>query len=320
MRLSAFGALALALTLGTAANAADLIQNGNFTDTTGLAPYLGGFSGSEVDPAFHNTGGAVDHWTSGNGAGDNVTYNIWFKGDGTEKGVNTGTDAKSRWGEAGQRPNANYTGACNLAGCGGAFMILDGDPVAQGPFSQVVNGLVAGTTYSLTFDWAAGELQDRQGFATEQLHVFLDAAEQSTSIYHNTASPITNPGSFSGWQQVTMLFTATTTSQTLEVPLRRLAVEQPAAGGLPGRRVAESPDHHPHRDAGTGHLGDDAVGLWRSGRHAPPPARAGRRLTRGPSPPDRKGARLRRGALSFWPSPQACNPFPSRHDRAMNFA
>src|SRR4051812_14542430 len=211
MRLAALGALALALTLGTAANAANLIVNGDFNTTTLGA--LAGWSGSEVDPAFGNAG-AVTGWTSGTGAGDSKTYNIWFKGDGTEKGGNSGTDAKSRWGEAGQRPNANYTGACNLAGCGGAFMVLDGDPVAAGPFSQIVNGLVVGKKYALTFDWAAGELQDRTGFTTEQLHVFLGGDEQSTSVYHNTANPTTNPGSFSGWQQVTMLFTATSTTET----------------------------------------------------------------------------------------------------------
>ena len=115
MRLPVLGAFALALTLGTAAHAGtNLIQNGNFDQTTGLGS-LTGFSGSEVDPAFHNAN-AVDSWVSGTGASDNVTYNIWFKGDGTEQGGPTGTDATSRWGEVGQRPNASYTGACDLAG------------------------------------------------------------------------------------------------------------------------------------------------------------------------------------------------------------
>jgi hypothetical protein len=215
MRLWTFGAFALALTLGTAANAAgpNLVTNGDFSLTT--LGSLSGFSGSEVDPGL-NDAGAVNGWVSGTGAGDNVTYNIWFKGDGSEKGGNTGTDAKSRFGEVGQRPNASYTGACNLAGCGGAFMVLDGDPVAAGPFSQSVSGLVVGQTYAVTFDWAAGELQDRTGFSTEQLHVFLDGSEQSTSVYNNTANPLSNPGSFSGWQQVTLLFTATKTTETLK--------------------------------------------------------------------------------------------------------
>jgi len=215
MRPIAIASLALALALGAAssAGAVNLITNGNFSTTTFGS--LAGWSGSEVDPAFGDAN-AVTGWTSGTGAGDNVTYNIWFKGDGTEKGGNTGVDAKSRWGEAGQRPNANYTGACNLVGCGGAFMVLDGDPVAAGPFSQTVTGLVVGRTYALTFDWAAGELQDRQGFSTEQLHVFLGSDEQSTSVYHNTASPLSNPGSFSGWNQVTFNFKATATTEALK--------------------------------------------------------------------------------------------------------
>lgn len=214
MRILTLSALAMALGAGSVAQAATLITNGDFSQTTGLGN-LTGWSGSEIDPAF-GTAGGVTGWTSGTGAGDNKTYNIWFKGDGSEKGGPTGTDAKSRWGEAGQRPNVNYTGACNLAGCGGAFMVLDGDPVAAGPFSQTVNGLVVGKKYNLTFDWAAGELQNRTGYTTEQLHVFLGADEQSTSVYTNTTVNTNNPGSFSGWRQVNMIFTASSTSEVLK--------------------------------------------------------------------------------------------------------
>jgi hypothetical protein len=213
MRIRAITAFALALGLGSAAHAANLVSNGDFNLTTGLGN-LSGFSGSEIDPAF-GTANGVNNWVSGSGAGDNVTYNIWFKGDGSEKGGATGTDAKSRWGEVGQRPNASYTGACDLVGCGGAFMVLDGDPVAAGPFAQSIGGLVIGQTYALTFDWAAGELQDRTGFSTEQLHVSLGSDTQSTSIYNNTANPLSNPGSFSGWQQVTFNFKATSTTELL---------------------------------------------------------------------------------------------------------
>ena len=216
MRLLSITAFALALGATSAAGAANLITNGDFSTTTLGA--LVGFSGSEVDrnaPGGNNSG-AVTGWTSGTGLAGDVTFNMWFKGDGAEAGGNTGTDAKTHWGEAGQRPNANYTGACNLVGCGGAFMVLDGDPVASGPFSQTVNGLVIGNFYRLTFDWAAGELQDRTGYTTEQLHVFLGADEQSTGDNLNTTPNPANPGSISGWQQVNFVFKATATTEVLK--------------------------------------------------------------------------------------------------------
>lgn len=215
MRLTALSAFALTLAIGSSAHAnLNLVKNGDFTQNTlpaGLSPT---WSGSEVDTAFGNMN-AVTNWTSGTGLSGDVTYNIYFFGDGSEKGGATGKDAKSRWGEVGQRPNANYTGACNLTGCGGAFMVLDGDPVASGPFSQTISGLVTNAFYTLTFDWAAGELQDRTGYTSEQLHVFLGTDEQSTGVYHNTASS-TAPGSFSGWQQVSFTFKATGPTEVLK--------------------------------------------------------------------------------------------------------
>jgi hypothetical protein len=72
-----------------------------------------------------------------------------------------------------------------------------------------VNGLEVGKAYTLTFDWAAAQLENRSGDITEQLQVSFGNETQYTSIL---SVPST---AFSGWNQVTMVFTPTASTQTL---------------------------------------------------------------------------------------------------------
>jgi hypothetical protein len=204
MRLHALGAFALALVIGTAASAANLVQNGSFSANSTSGPTSA--SGYEVDGAFGDAG-AVTGWTSAGGS----TYNLYFYGNGSEMGGATGVDAASRWGEGGQRPDVNFT---SNSPNGGAYMLLDGDPGFSGALSQNVTGLVVGQTYDLNFYWAGGELYNRTGYVSDQLHVTFGGDTQSTVKYFNTAAPGA-PGSFSPWMKVTMAFTAHATTQTL---------------------------------------------------------------------------------------------------------
>jgi hypothetical protein len=210
MRFTAIAAFALALAVGSGAQATvNLVQNGSFTlNTLPGSVAAGGWNGAEIDANF-GYANTVTNWTSPNVPGFSNGYNIYEFG--TSVANVTGADAISRWPSEQQRMNANFNA---LSPDGGAFMILDGDPGFAGPLQQVINGLTVGGQYALNFYWAGGELSNRTGFVSDQLHVTFGGDTQDTAKYFNTAA-VNAPGSFSGWSLVTMTFTAHSTSQVL---------------------------------------------------------------------------------------------------------
>jgi hypothetical protein len=218
MALTAF---ALAIGIASSAGATNLIANGDFSSvSSNVAALQGtGFSGAEIG-ADYKYGQALTGWTSSLGGGS--AFNLYVFGDGTQKTL----EADTQYGELGQHANANFS-MCALTGCGGAFMILDGDPGFSGALSQTVGGLTVGQTYTLSFDWAAGELADRTGYDTDQLTgsiAGLSTINFATSVYSNTAGA-GQPGSFSGWSQVSVTFKADSASEVISF----LSVGTPAA-------------------------------------------------------------------------------------------
>ena len=178
-------AASMALAIGSAAHATDVITNGSFNSgPSANAQFGSGFGGQTV------TG-----WTGGSG------YQLYFVG-----GTQTTVSATSQY-------NSNlehfYSSASALSADGGNFVALDGDSAVPGSISQTISGLEVGKTYTLSFDWAAGQLANRTGDITEQLQVSFGGETQLTSIL---SVPSTQ---FSGWNVVTMYFTPTATTQTL---------------------------------------------------------------------------------------------------------
>lgn len=205
MKLATLGITAL-LTIGSIGIAnANIIQNGDFSQTTLSA----GSSTSMIGPDTAN-GQAITNWTLNDG------FAIWFPDynkASTDSAKSNGVEML--WGPV--EPTTGFT----------SFIGLDGDQTAgvQASISQVLNGLTAGATYELTFTWAAGQVQSRDGATESSFLVSLGNESQSTGKVQNP-----NHG-FTGWFTETMQFVADSASETLTF----LAVGTPS--GLPPMSV-----------------------------------------------------------------------------------
>lgn len=165
----------------------NLVKNGDFS--------LAGGNG-QID---HNT--TVANWNT-------TGYNFLFAQDTADT-----VGAMSWFGTALTLWGANNGGANALAtsGNGGNFIGADGDYGAA-PISQLIDGLVVGKTYEVSFEWAAAQQFGFTGETTEYWRVNLgtDAATwQATSIYQNANH------SSSGWMKHSMFFTASNASEWL---------------------------------------------------------------------------------------------------------
>ncbi|HEX9168205.1 MAG TPA: hypothetical protein VF886_04655 [Roseiarcus sp.] len=153
---------------GRAEAGANLVQNGDFSQTTGALHTLdtATFSGGEIDDNYIYSGDLTD-WSSPNTtpppANYQGAYNLYFFGLANDQTTN----ADARYTENGQYLNANFTPPPG----GGPFVGLDGDPNFTGPLEQTITGLTIGQTYQLSFYWAGGELADRTNFSTVELTV-----------------------------------------------------------------------------------------------------------------------------------------------------
>jgi hypothetical protein len=180
-------AASMALAIGSAAHAGtNVLTNGSFenSDYTSNNQFGTGYGGQGV------TG-----WTGGDG------YQLYFFG-----GTQATTSANSQYATGYEYFHPSFN---TLSSDGGNFVALDGDSDVYGSISQNLTGLEVGKTYTLTFDWAAGQLYNRSGDITEQLKVSFGDEAQYTSIL-----PVAS-GGFSGWNTVTMYFTPTQSDQTL---------------------------------------------------------------------------------------------------------
>ena len=187
--LNAAVVLAAAI-LGTAAGATNLVANGDFEATT--------LSGShEFGDRYASN--QVLGWTSDG-------YNFVFAPGTADNGSGATGEYGSLqlWGPG----NGAANGLTGASPAGGNFIGADG-AFGVGAISQTINGLVAGQQYDVSFWWAGAQQQGFDGLNTEQWDVSLGDEHHSTGIVSNG-----NHG-FTGWQQETFTFTATSSSQVL---------------------------------------------------------------------------------------------------------
>ncbi len=175
--LSAAAVLALA-----PAAKADLITNGSFESSTNGAGQLG-----------YNT--TVTGWTT---SGPTTSYTFLFS-----------PSTAGTTGSAGIYGNVALPTIVGASPNGGNFIGQDGAAQVSA-LSQTVSGLVVGDAYVLTFDWAGTQQTHNDDEpTTEQWQVTFGNATQSTSTVSIPAD------GFSGWQQASMTFVATSSTEVL---------------------------------------------------------------------------------------------------------
>ncbi len=160
------------------ANTINLVQNGDFSSNAGLGQL--GYNTSATD------------WSN-----PYNQYNFLFSSSAPAGTVN---------GQYGGLSIINPT----APPVGANFVGLDAD-FQTGPLQQTINGLTAGDSYNVTFDWARSQQTGFSGNTLQGLQVSLGSQTDTTGL-------ITLPSqTFSGWSQESMNFTATSNSEVLSI-------------------------------------------------------------------------------------------------------
>jgi hypothetical protein len=212
----AFAAFAFGQARATQIN---LVTNGNFDQSS----YT---TNNQFGTGFGGQG--VTGWTGGNG------YQLYFF-----NGTASVNSANSQY-DNGYNTGAEkfYTMPNSPTGGTGNFVALDGDQTngIEGSISQSISGLTIGQTYSLSFDWATGQLQSRTGATTNSIQVTFGNQTFTTPVISTPSQGST------AWLQQTVLFTATSTSQVLSFLSMGTPTGLPPMVALDGVSLVAAPE------------------------------------------------------------------------------
>jgi opacity protein-like surface antigen len=172
----ACAAVATLLLAGTSAHATNLVTNGDFSSNAGLGQL--GFNTSATD------------WSN-----PFNQYNFLFSSSDPTGVV------------GGQYGNLSLI-SVTAPPAGADFVGLDSD-FQTGPLQQTINGLTAGDSYNVTFDWARSQQTGFSGDTLQGLKVSLGSQTDDTGLI------LLPSQTFSGWTSDSMNFTATSSSEVL---------------------------------------------------------------------------------------------------------
>ena len=197
-------ALSAGLLLASSASAAvNLVQNGGFELTTGST--TGGMLGDTVNATFWNVPNPLNPV--------DASYDWLF----TPAAGTSGTNADTTGVFSTQNgilkldgPGDGYSNGLTLSQDGGNFIGIDPAYRNGGPITQTITGLVAGIDYTLKFDWAAAQQFNFPGGTFSGWNVTLGGSPVQTTGFASIGQ-----GGFSGWNQATMVFHATSSTEVL---------------------------------------------------------------------------------------------------------
>jgi hypothetical protein len=177
-------AAAITLLSPLAANATNLVLNGDFSATSATSSGL----------ASTNT---MTDWTN------NGTFVLLCMPNTCDNNSVVGG------GFALAGPNDGFSNGFTTSPDGGNFVAFDSDPDFHGTLTQTITGLTAGTTYQLSFYMGGAEEINIDETTTTEITATFAGQSFSTPT-------ITTPGNgFSPWVQYTTTFTANGTSDVL---------------------------------------------------------------------------------------------------------
>ena len=206
LALLASGALAHANTIS--------VTNGGFetTSLTSSAQFGSTYGGQTVNGwtgsgyTFLFTSGSAD--TTG-ATGQYGSLKLWGPGDGSANGLTASSPG------------------------GGNFVAMDG-AYEDGSISQMLSGLTVGADTVVSFYYAGAQQYGYTGATTESFNVSLGNQTLSTAILSDA-----NHG-FTGWQQATLHFTPTGTTEALTFLAQGTPNGEPPFTLLDGVTVADS--------------------------------------------------------------------------------
>jgi hypothetical protein len=215
--------------LETHAHATNILLNGTFNLTSGAFGSAGGGLNTGSD---YNTGGSLTNWTVSDVSGSSGLALLYVAGNqGSTTTNGDGVNLTGRYGNFSVFDPGNVAGTTPTAGAipnaspgGGNFIAADGASGYNVAIYEAVSSLNAGSTYALTFWYAAGQQYNFSGTTTEGWQVSFQSAAQLTQTTANGTTIQDTPtqpggglanGSFQAWAQDTMYFTATSSSEVL---------------------------------------------------------------------------------------------------------
>jgi hypothetical protein len=211
---------------------ASILQNGNFTATTGTF----GTAGGGLNTNTYTTGGSLSNWTIVDASGSSGLALLYFAGNqGSTTVSGSGVTLNGRFGNnfAVYDPgNSGGSGGAipNTSPGGGNFVAADGASGYNVAIYQTLTSLSAGSVYGVSFWYAAGQQYGFTGNTTEGWQVSLTNSAQTTQVAANgttiqdtatqanvgsTGTPGLASGGFQSWAQQTFYFTAAGSTQVL---------------------------------------------------------------------------------------------------------
>ena len=233
----------LPLALTTITNAGQFVVNGSFsTNNFPANTCVGGTSSCNVefDPNYNSgaTANIVTGWSA-------TGYSIYFIA-----GKQTTQSAIGQWTNsttgAGSEMLAT-SAAGKLSPNGGNFVGLDADPTINSSISQTLTGLNVGTLYTVSFYWAASQLQSRTGATNEQVNVQVFngsnyALNFLTGVVYNPSAGFTQDTTTNQWFKVSVNFVANNSTQTLKFLAKSTSTCLPPMVLLDGISVQNAPE------------------------------------------------------------------------------